>query len=108
MNNNNFTLALEEVGINDIERVGGKNASLGEMLQHLTSMGIRIPGGFVITAYAYSAFISFNNLESTIRHIINTIDYDNLESLRRGGSQVRLLIQNGRFPKEMSETVIEE
>lgn len=106
--NNNFTLALEEVGIHDIEKVGGKNASLGEMMQHLTSMGIRIPGGFVITAHAYSAFIQFNNLESTIRHIINTIDYDNLESLRRGGSQVRLLIQNGRFPKEMSEKVIEE
>lgn len=108
MNQNSFTLKLEEVGIHDIDRVGGKNASLGEMLQHLTSMGIRIPGGFVITADAYAAFVRFNNLESTIRHIINTIDYENLESLRRGGSQVRLLIQNGRFPKEMSEVVVEE
>lgn len=106
MNKNNFTLPLHEVGIHDIDLVGGKNASLGEMLQHLSSMGIRIPGGFVITADAYRAFIQYNNLESTIRHIITTIDYNSLESLRRGGSQVRLLIKNARLPKEMSEAVI--
>jgi pyruvate,water dikinase len=106
MNKNNFTLPLNEVGIHDIDLVGGKNASLGEMLQHLSSMGIRIPGGFVITADAYRAFIQYNNLESTIRHIITTIDYNSLESLRRGGSQVRLLIKNARLPKEMSEAVI--
>lgn len=105
---NRFTCNLSQVGIGDLEKVGGKNASLGEMIRHLTSMGIRIPGGFVITVAAYQEFIKYNNLESTIRHIITTIDYDNLESLRRGGSQVRLLIKNGRFPKELSEVVIEE
>lgn len=108
MNKDSFTLALEKVGIDDIYIVGGKNASLGEMMQHLVSLGIRIPGGFVITVAAYHEFIGYNNLESTIRHIISTIDYNNLESLRRGGSQVRLLIKNGRFPKEISEMVIEE
>ncbi len=106
--NNIYTLQLNEVGIYDIDKVGGKNASLGEMLQHLTSMGVNIPNGFVITVAAYKTFIDFNNLESTITHIVNTIEYDNLESLRRGGSQVRLLIRNGRFPKEMSELIIAE
>ena len=105
---NLYTLQLNEVGLTDIEMVGGKNASLGEMLQHLTALGIQIPGGFVITVAAYKKFIDYNNLESTVRHIVNTIDYNQLESLRRGGSQVRLLIKNGRFPKEMSELIIAE
>jgi len=101
-----FILELKEVGINDIETVGGKNASLGEMIQHLSALGVNIPGGFVISVDAYRQFIEFNGLESTIKHIINNIDYDNIESLRRGGHQVRLLIRNGRFEKEMSESII--
>jgi pyruvate,water dikinase len=103
---NKYILELSEVGINDIEIVGGKNASLGEMIQNLTSMGINIPNGFVVTIAAYREFLHYNNLESIIRHIINSIDYQNIESLRRGGQQVRLLLQNGRFPKEMSEMII--
>jgi pyruvate,water dikinase len=104
---NNFILPLNKVGINDIETVGGKNASLGEMIQYLTSLGVNIPNGFVITVDAYRQFINYNSLESTIKHIINSIDFNNLESLRRGGSQVRLLIRNGRFEKQMSEDIIE-
>ena len=103
---NKFILELSQVGINDIETVGGKNASLGEMIQNLTSLGINIPNGFVVTVAAYREFLEYNNLESTIKHIINSIDHENIESLRRGGQQVRLLLQNGRFPKEMSEMII--
>lgn len=103
---NNFILPLNKVGINDIEIVGGKNASLGEMIQFLSALGVNIPNGFVITVDAYRQFINYNGLESTIKHIINSIDYDNIESLRRGGNQVRLLIRNGRFEKQMSEDII--
>ena len=101
-----YILELSEVGIHDIETVGGKNASLGEMIQNLSKLGVNIPNGFVITVAAYRDFLAYNNLEGTIRHIIDTIDYDNIESLRRGGQQVRLLLSNGRFPKEMSEVII--
>ncbi|HUZ57358.1 MAG TPA: phosphoenolpyruvate synthase, partial [Hanamia sp.] len=104
--NSKFILELSEVGINDIEIVGGKNASLGEMIQNLTTLGISIPNGFVVTVAAYREFLQYNNLESTISHIINSIDHQNIESLRRGGQQVRLLLQNGRFPKEMSDFII--
>ena len=104
--NNKFILELSQVGINDIETVGGKNASLGEMIQNLTSLGINIPNGFVVTVAAYRKFLEYNNLENTIIHIINSVDHENIESLRRGGQQVRLLLQNGRFPKEMSEMII--
>jgi pyruvate,water dikinase len=102
----NYTLPLKEVGINDISLVGGKNASLGEMLQNLTSLGVNIPDGYVITVDGYYEFIKYNNLEETIKQIIDTIDYDNIESLRRGGMQVRQLILNGRFPKQVSEEII--
>jgi len=104
--NNKLILELSQVGINDIEIVGGKNASLGEMIQNLSSLGINIPNGFVVTVAAYREFLEYNHLESTIKHIINSIDYENLESVRRGGQQVRLLLENGRFPKEMSEVII--
>lgn len=104
--NSKFILELSEVGINDIEIVGGKNASLGEMIQNLTALGINIPNGFVVTVAAYRYFLEYNHLESTIRHIIKSIEVDNIESLRRGGQQIRLLLNNGRFPKEMSEVII--
>ncbi|MEP6513052.1 MAG: phosphoenolpyruvate synthase [Parafilimonas sp.] len=105
---NEFILPLNKVGINDIDRVGGKNASLGEMLQNLTSLGINIPNGFVITVAAYKKFLEYNNLEETIKNIINNIDYNQIESLRRGGLQVRQLLKNSRFPKELSELIIDE
>lgn len=104
---NLYTVPLNEVGIHDIEHVGGKNASLGEMLQNLTAMGINIPNGFVITVAAYRKFLEYNQLEDTIRQIINVIDYDSIESLRRGGLQVRQLLKNSHFPKELSELIIE-
>src|SRR5215471_3915138 len=104
---NTFILPLDKVSIEDLEVVGGKNASLGEMLQNLAAVGINIPNGFVIKVAAYRKFLEHNNLEGTIKHIINSIDFDCIESLRRGGQQVRLLINNGRFPKEMSETIID-
>ena len=106
MNNPIFTIDLNKVGINDIDLVGGKNASLGEMIQHLTTLGVNIPNGFVITVNAYYEFIKFNDLDIEIRRIVNDIDYENIESLRRGGLQVRQLIQNGRFPKNISEEII--
>ncbi len=101
-----YTLLLKQVGINDIPLVGGKNASLGEMLQHLTSLGVNIPDGFVITVDAYHEFLRYNSLEEHITQIVKEIDYKSIESLRRGGMQVRQLILNGRFPKEMSEEII--
>jgi len=102
-----FIRDLSKVGIKDIETVGGKNASLGEMIQHLGALGIKIPHGFVITVDAYRNFLHFNGLDRQIIEIIHSINFDEIESLRRGGQQVRHLLKNGRFPKEMSETIIE-
>lgn len=103
-----FTLPLNQVGINDVETVGGKNASLGEMIQHLSSLGINIPNGFVITVEAYREFLRFNNLDSSIRQMIGGIDFNNIESLRRGGLQIRQLLRNSKFPPEISGQIIKQ
>jgi pyruvate,water dikinase len=102
----NYTLPLKKVGINDLSLVGGKNASLGEMLQNLTSLGVTIPDGFVVTVDAYYAFITHNSLDETINSTVAAIDYDNIESLRRGGMQIRQAFLNGSFPEEMKERII--
>jgi len=100
-------MGLHEAGIRDIERVGGKNASLGEMIQHLTRLGIRIPAGFIITVDAYQVFISYNQMADKISTLIAEIDYDNIESLRRAGLQIRNLIRNTKFPPDLSTMIIE-
>lgn len=100
-------MELDQVGMNDVELVGGKNASLGEMLKNLSSLGIKIPNGIVITVNVYREFLKFNDLENKIKFLIGEIDFDNIESLRRNGLQIRQLIQNGRFPKELSEEIIQ-
>ncbi|MES2775691.1 MAG: phosphoenolpyruvate synthase [Bacteroidota bacterium] len=108
MDSSVFLADLHKVGLSDIDQVGGKNASLGEMLQHLAQLGIQIPGGFIITVAAYREFIRFNNLDEAIHKVINQIDLDDIESLRRGGMQARQLLRNGKFPKEMSEAIIQK
>lgn len=106
MNNTDFLANLHEVGLNDLDKVGGKNASLGEMLQNLTKLGIHIPGGFIITVAAYQHFIQENKLDDAIHSIINNITFDDIESLRRGGLQARQLIKNSKFPQELSKMII--
>ena len=102
-----FILGLDQAGMEDIARVGGKNASLGEMIRHLSILGIRIPAGFIITVDAYQLFISANKLEDKISTLISEIDYQNMESLRRAGLQIRNLIRNSKFPPELSKKIID-
>lgn len=108
MNPSTFLVDLHQVGMNDLDQVGGKNASLGEMLQNLTPLGIQIPGGFIVTVAAYREFIRFNNLDQSIHDIIDQIQFDEIESLRRGGLQARQLLKNAKFPKDLSEAIIQK
>jgi pyruvate,water dikinase len=104
---NKFILGLHEACLKDIPRVGGKNASLGEMIQHLDNLGVRIPAGFIITVEAYQEFISFNQLDAKINSLVMEIDYDNIESLRRSGLQIRNMIRNSKFPPDLSNLIID-
>jgi len=102
-----YILPLRQVGLSDIGIAGGKNASLGEMINNLDDLGIRIPDGFVITVHAYRAFIESSGLENEIRRLVQAIDFDQVESLRRAGLQVRQLIRNSKFPSALSAAIIE-
>lgn len=101
MSTNRFIVPLSKVGINDIEWVGGKNASLGEMIQNLSEPGINIPDGFVITVDAYKHFLLSNDLGPAIQQHIAEIDFESIESLRKGGKKIRQLIRNTAFPQAL-------
>jgi pyruvate, water dikinase len=106
MNKSNVLL-LSQVGIHDIDLVGEKNALLGEMIQHVTSKGINIPPGFVITVNAYNSFISYNALDTVIASILSGIDFTNPGSFQRGAKKIRSLISNASFPPELSQEIID-
>ncbi len=105
MKSTSLILNLNEVGMQDLEIVGGKNASLGEMIQNLSKLGIAIPGGFIITVKAYRDFISYNKLDQIIPELIAEMKEDDIESLGLTGKKIRTLIENGSFPAELSQQI---
>jgi pyruvate,water dikinase len=99
---------LSEVNLSNINLVGGKNASLGEMLSNLQELNIKVPNGFVITTDAYSYFLKYNNLDSSIHNILSNINYNDNTKLRRDAQQIRRLIQNGTFPIDLQNDILEK
>ncbi len=100
-----FVLPLEKVGIADIPIVGGKNASLGEMIQQLSSKGVKVPTGFATTAYAYRHFIEAAGLEAQLRLIFASLDVENVNNLRQRGQQARSLMLRTPFPQELEQAI---
>lgn len=96
-----FIKPFESVGINDIALVGGKNASLGEMIQNLGSKGVVVPSGFVITADAYHHHLSTNNLNEKIEKLLNQINKKDLSTLSARGQEIRTLIANAPLPEDL-------
>ncbi|MGK7952043.1 MAG: phosphoenolpyruvate synthase [Xenococcaceae cyanobacterium] len=104
---NAFILWFEEVGMQDVSLVGGKNASLGEMIQRLTPKGINVPGGFATTAHAYRYFIQQAGLEVKLRELFADLDVEDVNNLRSRGKQARALILNTPFPEELQKSITE-
>ena len=96
---------FEELGIEDVPSVGGKNASLGEMYRELAAKGVKVPNGFAVTADAYRAFLKEAKLDGTIRTILKDLDTHNLENLRQRGRQVRQAILGAVFPLDLTEAI---
>jgi len=84
-----YVVGLESLGRNDVEHVGGKNASLGEMISHLTSLGVTVPGGFATTAAAYRDFLAQSGLAERIRAVLAPLDVEDVDALTRVGQQIR-------------------
>lgn len=103
MNKENV-LWLEDVGIKDVAHVGGKNASLGEMLHSLSAEGVSVPGGFALTASAYREFIVANDMAPKLERIIATKDGSDTH-WRAIGTKIRELILTGVFPAEISQQI---
>jgi len=99
-------LSLNEVGINDIDLVGGKNASLGEMIQQLQPKGINVPTGFAITAYAYRYFIQTAGIEEKLRKILKDLQVEDVDKLQKAGKKARELIWHTKFPKDLTDAII--
>jgi len=100
-----LVLWFDEVGINDIPLVGGKNASLGEMIQQLTPKGVNVPTGFATSAYAYRYFIKAAGLEKKLRKLFADLDVDDVSNLQQRGKQARSLILNTSFPQELQDAI---
>ncbi len=101
-----FILWFEQVGIADVPLVGGKNASLGEMIRQLTSKGVNVPTGFATTAYAFRYFMEKAGLEARLRRLLADLDVENVNNLRQRGRQARTLILDTPFPPELEEAII--
>ncbi|MCD6590257.1 phosphoenolpyruvate synthase [Candidatus Woesearchaeota archaeon] len=102
-----FILWFDQIGIEDVSLVGGKNASLGEMYGNLSRRGVRIPNGFAITATAYRYFIEKNNLKEAIKRELKGLDTKNIEDLERRGKRIRNLILKAEIPDDLKNAIIE-
>lgn len=97
---------MEEVGIADVAQVGGKNASLGEMLQELTPKGIRIPSGFVVTAEAYRFFLREAGLEAFLQKTLSGLKKHDTKRLHSVSLLIRETIEKARIPKSLQAEII--
>ncbi|MGB5595367.1 MAG: phosphoenolpyruvate synthase [Crocosphaera sp.] len=102
-----FILWFEEVGSKDVGLVGGKNSSLGEMIQQLQPQGVNVPTGFATTAYAYRYFIESAGLESRLRDLFADLDTNDMTNLQERGQLARSLILNTPFPIDLQEAITE-
>ena len=96
-----FIKNLNEISMQDFDAVGGKNSSLGEMLNNLTKLGINVPGGFAITSSAFDEFLTFNKIDKVISKELANLNVENLSDLRRAGKKIRGLILKTPLPQNL-------
>ncbi|MBV5321310.1 MAG: phosphoenolpyruvate synthase, partial [Sulfuricurvum sp.] len=101
----NYIRTLDSLRLEDIPLVGGKNASLGEMIGSLKSLGVKVPEGFAVTAEGYRLFISHNDFEAPIRSFFEGVDLTNIEALNRCGDSIRSLILTGEMPEALKREI---
>ncbi|MCX4186509.1 phosphoenolpyruvate synthase [Methylophaga sp. OBS4] len=102
-----YVVPLDELNMQDVGRVGGKNASLGEMLQNLAPLGVTVPGGFATTADAYREFLLHDGLQHKINRRLRDLDIADVSALQAAGTEIRQWILNIPFPQQM-EAAIDE
>ena len=101
-----YTVPFEQLGMHDVERVGGKNASIGEMIGNLARAGIKVPGGFATTADAFREFLAQDGLAERIAAALAALDVDDVEKLAATGAQIRQWILATPFPPALEQAVL--
>lgn len=100
-----FILWYQELGMDDVSRVGGKNASLGEMISNLSNAGVQVPGGFATTSLAFNQFLEQSGVEAKIHEILDALDVDDVTALAEAGKTIRQWILDTPFQAELEEQI---
>ena len=100
-----YVLWYQQLGMHDVGRVGGKNASLGEMISNLANAGVQVPGGFATTADAFNEFLERSGVEAKIHEILDVLDVDDLAELSKAGEQIRNWIIDTPFQPELEDAI---
>lgn len=100
-----YVLWYQDLGMDDVNRVGGKNASLGEMISNLADAGVTVPGGFATTSYAFNTFLEQSGLNARIHDLLDTLDVDNIKDLAEAGANIRQWVIDTPFTPELEEAI---
>ena len=103
-----YAIAFDHLRMTDVGEVGGKNASLGEMISQLTASHVRVPGGFATTAMAYREFLAHQGLADRIKAALDALDVDDVEKLAKTGAQIRQWVVNTPFPQHLEDEIKQE
>ncbi len=102
-----YVLWYQELGMNDVNQVGGKNASLGEMISNLANAGVKVPGGFATTSFAFNEFLEQSGLEARIHESLDKLDVDDIAELTKTGEQIRNWIIETPFTPALEAALAE-
>ncbi len=105
MSSEAYVLPLDQLRMTDVAKVGGKNASLGEMINQLGHLGVRVPGGFATTAGVYREFLAANSLARKIDDMVTKLDVDDVKALADAGAGIRKLILDAPFPARLDREI---
>ena len=100
-----YVLWYQELGMQDVPRVGGKNASLGEMISNLANAGVQVPGGFATTSDAFNEFLEQSGLNAKIHDILDTLDVDDVNTLAKVGADIRQWIIDTPFQPSLDKAI---
>jgi pyruvate,water dikinase len=101
----NYTKSYYEVGLSDVQIVGGKNASIGELHRNLSNLNIKVPGGFAVTVDAYDAFIEFGGIRNRLKELIDSIDYEEYTNLQQVSDEAKNLIIGLHLPADVTDNL---
>ncbi|AQM70210.1 Phosphoenolpyruvate synthase [Vibrio campbellii] len=99
------TLWFNGLSMDDVDKVGGKNASLGEMVSNLANVGVSVPNGFATTSYAFNQFLDHEGLDERIHQLLDELDVEDVEALRKTGATIRQWVLEAPFPTDLEQDI---